>query len=66
MKDRIVGKFWWKKRWYSVCSSHFVYEDDCPRCRVGSWENLWRIKIGNYIYNLCPEIWMWWANRKLK
>jgi len=37
---RTRGKFIWKERWYSICSIHGRYHEDCFMCRTGTWENV--------------------------
>ena len=33
------GKFIFKETWYSICSMHQEYNDNCNMCNKGSWYN---------------------------
>lgn len=57
------GKLFWKERWFSFCSMHFKYEEDCCACNTGSWTNVWKWKIGGLLFKVMPKIWIWWMNR---
>lgn len=56
------GKFFWKKRWYSICSAHMVYDKDCPRCNVGGWHNLWGLAIGGFFHDHFYKLWFYYQN----
>ena len=52
MKDK--GFFIFKKRWYSMCSAHQEYQQDCTLCNVGSWKNILIGKIESIINKISP------------
>jgi hypothetical protein len=29
---------------------------------VGSWINVWRRRVGSFVYKRWPRLWRWWAN----
>jgi hypothetical protein len=58
------GKFIFKKQWYSICSMHYEYKEDCNCCNTGTWENIFIHKIGSFIYKKFPKFWIWWMNLK--
>lgn len=62
-KNRLKGKLFCKKRWFSICSAHFNYKEDCSTCNAGSWTNIWKWKIGGFIFKVMPKFWIWWTNR---
>lgn len=57
------GSLFWKQRWFSICSMHYKYKEDCHICNTGGWTNVWQWKIGSLIYKLTPNLWKWWMNR---
>lgn len=59
------GKFWWKKRWLSVCDVHDKHEPDCDMCNHGFWKNIWIHKAEIYSLTLFPRLWKWWIHRKI-
>lgn len=63
-KDK--GVFFWRKRWFSICSAHRMHEDYCSMCRAGHWVNVWGYHIEGLIYDWFPNLWSWWVNRKHK
>lgn len=54
MKDK--GFFIFKKKWYSICSAHQEYKNDCALCNVGSWKNVILSKIEGLINKLSPKL----------
>ncbi len=52
-----------KEIWFSICSRHAVYDENCKMCNTGSWKNAIKYKISLLIYKLFPSLWRWWANR---
>lgn len=43
--------------WYSICSAHRDYRDDCPRCNAGLWYNrYWRV-VDHQLYVRWPVCW---------
>lgn len=59
-KDR--GKFFWKKRWFSICSAHMYYQEDCPRCNAGGWHNLWLLAISGFFHDHFYKLWFYYQN----
>ena len=53
------GKFFWRKRWYSICSAHQSHKEDCNMCNVGSWHNVWLSQCSNIIYRISPKAYTW-------
>lgn len=62
LKTRYWGPF--RQDWYSICSKHQSYAENCYLCEVGQWRNRWGRKFGNLVYQISPRLWRWWANRK--
>lgn len=58
------GRFLWRSTWYSICSAHREYKEDCPRCNVGGWSNDIQYRLGAIVFKKAPGVWRWWANRK--
>ena len=54
----------WRKEWYSICSGHYLWNEECSICNVGRWVNVWRHAVGHVIYRVAPGVWRWWANRE--
>jgi len=59
---REKGKFFWKKKWYSICSMHYEYNKDCNMCRTGVWKNVWSSNISEWIFDNFPNFWRWYVN----
>lgn len=47
----------WKFEWYSICSTHYTYEQDCLRCRNGQWVHVWTQFWSELFYKLFPSLW---------
>jgi len=58
-----IGRFWNKKRWYSYCSAHQIYNKDCKICNGGHYVNIWKLKTNGLIHNISPRVWMWFNNK---
>ena len=54
--------FIWKQEWYSVCSTHQKYQEDCDLCNHGRWVNVWLHKLSSLVYKISPKFWIWWVN----
>jgi hypothetical protein len=52
-----IGKLWWKKDWYSICSMHRKYREDCLRCNTGEYINRWKHNISSFIFDNFPAFW---------
>jgi hypothetical protein len=50
MKNRTKGFLFWKKRYYSICSRHQIYDENCDICNKGFWINIWKSKLDNFIF----------------
>jgi len=61
MKTR--GKGLKKQIWFSFCSRHQEYEENCDLCNMGTWESAITYKISSLIYKFFPSLWAWWVNR---
>lgn len=59
---REKGKFLWKKRWYSICSAHQDYKEDCPRCNAGTWNNIVMLAISGFFHDHFYNLWFYWMN----
>jgi hypothetical protein len=62
-KLKTKGKLFWKKEWYSICSIHRQYKEDCGMCNTGHYVNVWMNKISNFIFRNFPELWRWYVKR---
>lgn len=56
IKIRSKGHFLNKQHWYSICSRHQEYDEQCKLCNIGSWHNIYLLKICNFIYFTLPII----------
>ena len=52
-----------KEIWFSICSRHAIYDENCNMCNTGSWQNTIKYKVSSLIYDLFPSLWRWWVNR---
>ena len=57
MRDK--GIFFWKKRWFSICSAHQQYNKECSTCNVGSWANVWLNNITSVVFKISPKLYIW-------
>lgn len=62
MKEK--GDFFWKKRWFSICSIHYSHNDECNICKKGYWINVWKYNISSFIFKINPKFWICWVNKK--
>jgi len=58
------GRFLAKEEWHSICSAHRQYDENCERCNVGTWGNVWMNKVSGAVFKIAPKLWIWWVNRK--
>lgn len=56
------GILFWKKRWFSICSIHMEYNEDCPRCNKGSWVNLHSLSISHFFHKYFYKLWFYYQN----
>lgn len=47
----------WKYEWYSICSTHFIYNETCLRCEAGTWRNSWYQYYSDIVYYKLPALW---------
>ena len=59
---REKGKFFWKKRWFSICSMHWDHDENCNMCNTGTWSNVWLSKISAWFFEHFPKLWIWYVN----
>jgi hypothetical protein len=59
---REKGCFFWKQRWYSICSAHLEYDKDCPRCQTGYWKSVVVGAIEHFVYKYSYKHWFYWMN----
>lgn len=62
-RRRLRGKFFWKEEFYSICSRHFNWREDCPLCQKGEWINLWVHHVSSMVHDWAYPVWYWWVNR---
>lgn len=62
-KNGTKGHLFWKEHWYSFCSGHQKYDEDCKICNIGSWCNVWNIKFNAVVFKFFPSLWIWYKNR---
>jgi hypothetical protein len=58
----VKGKWFWKKRWLSICSAPEGHDKDCSRCKTGSWNNVWLLAISGWFHDNVYWLWVWWVN----
>lgn len=46
-RRRVRRKFVFKQEWYSYCSRHIDYREDCEICQGGTWENVFKLCVGD-------------------
>lgn len=57
------GKFFWKKRYYSICSIHGLKPNsNCSLCKRGGWYNVWNLNISSFFHEHFTRVWCWWQN----
>ena len=60
MRER--GEWYNKEHWYSICSKHREYEQDCDLCGTGEWRSVLGTKVSSIIYLIAPRLWRKWTN----
>lgn len=58
----VRGKWFWKKRWYSICSAHKDHNKDCQLCKTGSWHNVWLGAIEGFFHDHIYWLWYFFVN----
>ena len=61
---RTRGKFIRKEIWYSICSIHGVYDEDCHMCRTGHWNNVITLWFTNLIHDHLYPLWYYKMNKE--
>ena len=64
MARPVRGHLWWREQYLSICSQHQADDPTCPRCQHGSWVNVWRTRVGQFVFAISPSLWRWWTNWK--
>ena len=59
---RTRGKFLKKEEWYSICSRHIEYDENCQACNKGGWYNIYKSKLSGVLYDISPKFWIWINN----
>jgi len=54
---RTRGKFIRKERWYSLCSMHQEYNEDCDMCKSGTWNNVVTLWFDGLLHDLAYPLW---------
>ena len=54
---RTRGKGLKREIWFSICSTHHNYKDDCDRCNTGEWKSAYADKVETLMYNISPILW---------
>jgi len=52
--------------WYSICSRHMKFNQECGLCNTGHWVNDELHELSSWLYRENPKLWRKWANRKTK
>lgn len=45
------------KKWVSICSAHQKYDENCPTCQEGFYENPLKNKLSSIFYFIFPVTW---------
>jgi hypothetical protein len=53
-----------KGEWYSICSRHCEYNEDCSLCNKGYWISDSEREFSDWLWKYSKRIWRKWANRK--
>jgi len=61
-KRRLRGSFFKKEEWWSICSKHIEYDENCKTCNIGSWKNVWKHNMSAILYDISPKIWIYFNN----
>ena len=54
----------WGCDWYSICSRHYNYDENCNLCNKGRWINRYKQLVSSLFFKAWPWAWRKWANRK--
>jgi hypothetical protein len=49
--------------WYSICSRHGEYHEECGACNKGRWINQDYQELEQWLYRNSMKLWRQWANR---
>lgn len=53
-----------KGQWYSICSMHSKYNEECGNCNCGRWISDSDHEFSQWLWKYSEDIWRKWANRK--
>lgn len=59
---REKGKWFWKSQWYSICSKHYEYDENCNMCKHGSWVKDYNHMFSSLIFSFYPNLWKFYHN----
>lgn len=60
--ETVRGKGLKKKTWYSICSIHYIHDNNCNMCNTGSWQNNFMLTISSWFHDHIYWLWLWWIN----
>jgi len=59
---RTRGKFIFKESWWSYCSAHQTYDENCEICQSGNWHNNIMVAFSGFVHDHWYGLWYWWVN----
>jgi hypothetical protein len=60
---RLRGRWFRREEFYSVCSRHYQWREDCNQCQAGMWRNIWMHHVSAFFNRFAYPLWHWWVNR---
>jgi len=60
--DKYKMKTKFLKQWFSLCSAHHKYQEDCSMCDTGNWVFMPAHWISGWFFRVSPGLWRWWMN----
>jgi len=57
------GRGLFREEYYSICSAHQEFNQECSTCKIGSWHNVWLGVANSVLFKVWPALWIWNANR---
>lgn len=58
------SKYKFLYRWYSICSHHYQYDENCDICNIGSWMFIPGLFLSKILYKISPKFWQSIHNTK--
>ncbi len=52
--------------WYSICSKHSKYDQNCKNCNSGRWISSVELDFDRWLWTYSKELWKKWANQNNK